>query len=172
MQTPIKTLRLHLIPCDADILSSAIEGNESLAAKLNVSVPEQWSEFGVEALEYAREKLAESKREAGWWTYFPIHTEDNQLIGSGGFAGSPSPQGTVEIGYEIIEAYRGKGLATEMVKGLVRHAFEHKRVHTVIAHTLGKENPSTSVLRKCNFDIVAEINDPDEGMIWRWERRR
>ena len=34
----IKTANLKLIPCDIEILNTAIQGNENLAKKLNVNV--------------------------------------------------------------------------------------------------------------------------------------
>lgn len=164
----IETKSLRLIQCDIDILKAAIAGNEPLANKLGVTVEDNWTEFGVAALQYSCNKLS-AKDESGWWTYFPIHRQDNKLIGSGGYKGKPTPEGTVEIGYEIAPAYRNRGLATEMTQGLIDHALKNGSVTSVIAHTLGQENPSTNVLRKCGFKKVAEINDPDDGLIWKWE---
>jgi hypothetical protein len=42
-------------------------------------------------------------------------------------------------------------------------------VSVVCAHTLAKENASTKVLTRCGFRKTAELDDPDEGPIWRWE---
>ena len=165
----IETQNLKLIPCDTDILKSAIKGNKVLAKKINVTVPEDWTEFGVSALQYALDKLTESQEERNWWTYFPVHKQDNKLIGSGGYKGKPTTDGTVELGYEIAPNYRNRGLATEMTKGLIENAFRDERVKLIIAHTLGRDNASTKVLQKCGFEKVREINDPDDGLIWRWE---
>ena len=167
--TIIETDNLKLIPCDTKILESAIKGNEFLAQKLKVSVQDNWTEFGVGALQYSLDRLIASAEENGWWTYFPIHKEDNNLIGSGGYKGKPTTEGIVELGYEIAPGYRNRGLATEMTKGLIENAFKDKRVKLIIAHTLGEENPSTNVLQKCGFEKVLEINDPDDGLIWKWE---
>jgi [ribosomal protein S5]-alanine N-acetyltransferase len=168
----IETQKLKLIPCDADILKAAIEGNEILANKINVNVQENWTEFGVVALQYSLDKLKESEEEMNWWTYFPVHKLDNTLIGSGGYKGKPTADGTVELGYEIAPNYRNRGLATEMTKGLIDHAFSDDRVELIIAHTLGQDNPSTRVLQKCGFDKVEEINDPEDGLIWKWELKK
>jgi RimJ/RimL family protein N-acetyltransferase len=168
----IETKNLKLIPCNTDILKSAIEGNTTLANKIHVTVQDNWTEFGVGALQYSLNKLTESEEERNWWTFFPVHKQDNQLIGSGGYKGKPSTDGTVELGYEIAANYRNRGLATEMTKGLIENAFGDERVKTIIAHTLGYDNPSTRVLQKCGFEKVKEINDPDDGLIWRWELKR
>jgi [ribosomal protein S5]-alanine N-acetyltransferase len=168
----IETENLKLIPCDTEILKSAIQGNEILANKINVTVQDIWTEFGVAALQYSLDKLTESEEEKNWWTYFPVHKQDNKLIGSGGYKGKPTTQGTVELGYEIAPSYRNRGLATEMTKGLIENAFRDERVKAIIAHTLGQDNPSTKVLQKCGFEKVKEINDPDDGLIWKWELKR
>jgi RimJ/RimL family protein N-acetyltransferase len=168
----IETKNLKLIPCDTEILKSAIEGNEILARKINVTVQDNWTEFGVGALQYSFDKLTESEEENNWWTYFPVHKQDNKLIGSGGYKGKPATDGTVELGYEIAPEYRNRGIATEMTKGLIENAFRDERVKSIIAHTLGQDNPSTKVLQKCGFKKVEEINDPDDGLIWKWELKR
>ncbi len=168
----IETENLKIIPCDKEILKSAIQGNDILAKKIKVTVQDNWTQFGVAALKYSLDRLTENEEENGWWTYFPIHKQDNKLIGSGGYKGIPTADGTVEIGYEIAPDYRNRGLATEMTKGLIENAFKDKRVNKIIAHTLGQENPSTKVLQKCGFEKVQEINDPKLGLIWKWELKR
>jgi [ribosomal protein S5]-alanine N-acetyltransferase len=171
MQTIIDAGPLELIACDASTLEIAISGNEALAAHLGVSVPDNWTEFGVPALQYALDKIISSEEEKNWWTYFPIHKRDNKLAGSCGYKGKPV-DGIVEIGYEIAPEYRNKGLATELANALVKNAFSFPDVHAVTAHTLGEENASTKVLSKCGFEIVEEITDPDHGLVWKWEVRR
>jgi RimJ/RimL family protein N-acetyltransferase len=168
----IETEKLKLISCDTEILNAAIQGNEILAKKLNANVQDNWTEFGVGALQYSLDRLSESEDEKDWWTYLPIYKQDNKLIGSGGYKGKPTNEGTVELGYEIAPDYRNRGLATEMTKGLIENAFKDERVKTIIAHTLGQDNASTKVLQKCGFKKVEEINDPDDGLIWKWELKR
>ncbi len=168
----IETKSLKIIPCDIEILKSAIQGDLFLSEKLNVTIQENWSEFGVGALQYSIDRLSENEDEKNWWTYFPIHKQDNRLIGSGGYHGKPTTDGAVEIGYEIASSYRNKGFATEMTKGLIENAFNDERVNVVVAHTLGEENASTKVLQKCGFVNVEEVDHPDDGLIWKWELKR
>lgn len=168
----IETQNLRLLPCDPEILKTAIEGNEQLEQLLQVTVADNWTEFGVVALQYSLDKLSAGNEESGWWTYFPIHKQDNKLIGSGGYKGKPTPEGMVELGYEISPEYRNKGFATEMTQGLMSNALLDANVKLIQAHTLGEENASTKVLTKCGFKKVEEINDPDDGIIWRWEWKR
>ncbi len=165
----LETENLKLLPCDTEILRAAIEGNEILAKKINVSIQEDWSEFGIGVFQYSLDKIIENDDENGWWTYFPIHKNDNKLIGSGGYKGKPTPEGTVELGYEIAPNYRNQGLATEMTKALIENALKDIRVKNIIAYTLGHENASTTVLQKCGFVKINELIDPDEGLVWKWE---
>lgn len=169
---PIETTNLILIPCDADILNCAIQGNPCIAEKLNVTVPDDWTEFGIGPFQYCLDKLTASEEETGWLTYFPIHKRDNKLVGSGGYKGKPTPEGTVEIGYEIAAAYRNRGLASEMATGLINRAFEDPKVSSILAHTLREENPSTRILKKNGFEKVEEIYDPEDGFIWKWALKR
>jgi [ribosomal protein S5]-alanine N-acetyltransferase len=168
----IETKNLRLISCNIDTLKEAIAGSENLARKLGVTVPDPWTAFGTGPLRHAIDRLSKNKEESNWWGYFPIHKQDNKLIGNGGYKGPPTPDGTVEFGYEITPDYRNRGFATEFAKGLIENAFKDNRVKLLIAHTLGHENPSTNVLRKCGFEKAGEMNDPDDGLIWRWELKR
>jgi len=168
MPHTIETERLLLISCNTAILEQALAGNEALEGYLRVNVPAQWTEFGAPALNYALEKLKQSEAGKNWWTYFPIYKPDNTLIGTCGYKGPPDEQGEVEIGYEIAELYRNKGLATELAKALIDNAFRLGAVSSFLAHTLGEPNASTRVLTKCGFQKTGVIEDEDEGPIWQW----
>ena len=163
------TNRLHLIPATPSLLKAAIKGRGLFAEALLAEVPAHWTEFGTGPLQWALDKLTEAPADAGWLTWFPIYKEDNLLIGSGGYKGQPNDAGEVEIGYEIIPAYRGRGLATEMAHALVKRAFSFNAVSKVLAHTLAQPNASTAILIKLGFIHTAEFENEEDGLIWRWE---
>jgi [ribosomal protein S5]-alanine N-acetyltransferase len=163
----IETKSLTLIACDKTILINAIEGNDKLGKLLNIKVEDNWTEFGLGPLQYSLGRLSEDIQEMGWLTYLPIK-QDNKLIGSCGYKGKPTVNGSVEIGYEIAPGYRNKGLATEMTEGLISHAFANSSVKIIYAHTLRQENASTKILSKFGFVRIGEVNDPDDGLIWKW----
>jgi len=77
-----------------------------------------------------------------------------------------------EIGYALVPAYRGRGLATEAAQGLVDYAFSHPNVNTVDAHTLAEENPSTRVLERLGMKHIDTVQDPDVGDVWHWSMNR
>lgn len=166
---PIVTERLWIIPCDASILEAAIRSDEALGDRLGVEVPAFWTEFGNGPLEYSLERIRKNPEETGWWTWLPVHKEERILIGNGGFKGRPDEYGTVEIGYEIELDHRGHGYAQELAAALVKRAFSFPEVKKVIAHTLAETNPSTTILSRIGFVKTGEVDDPDDGLIWRWE---
>lgn len=65
-----------------------------------------------------------------------MHKPTNTLIGLGGYAGPPTSDGSVEIGYSIAPSYQRQGLATELTLALVDFALANPGVSRVLAHTL------------------------------------
>jgi RimJ/RimL family protein N-acetyltransferase len=108
------------------------------------------------------------------WTlgFAAVHRVSATVIGSCGYKGPPDPDGVVEISYGTDPDYRGKGYATEAAQALVRYAFGNSRVRVVRAHTIEKANASTRVLQKCGFRYISEVIDPEDGLVWRWEKHR
>lgn len=163
----IRTARLELIPADAPILRAVVEGAGSLSDLLGVNVPEGWPEYP----ESYRHALAVFERDPSilpWWTHVFVDRAAGALVGSGGYSGPPTPEGVVEIGYEIAPAYRGRGLATEAAFALMSFAFEHPEVRVVEAHTLAMVNASTRVLEKIGMVFSGAQDDPAEGIVWVW----
>jgi len=106
-----------------------------------------------------------------WRLGFSIeHRTDGGKVGTCAFKGPPA-NGVVEIAYGIEPELRCKGYATEAAEALTNFAFD-QNVRTVCAHTLPEANASTRVLAKCGFQYVGEVIDPEDGLVWRWERRR
>lgn len=168
----ITSKNLNIIACDQLILEAAIKGNNELSVCIDAIVPENWSQFGARALQYSLDKLKSSENEKGWWSYLPIHKNNNTLIGLCGFKGQPNENGQVEIGYEIKEEYRNKGLATELANSLIDHAFNFENINMILAHTLGETNASTKVLSNCGFEKTEDIDGKDLGILWKWELKR
>ncbi len=171
MRYSIETPRLYLIACDTEIIEAVLKGNSEIQTLLNLTIPEVWTEFGVQEFGYVREKLKE-KDQKNWWTYLMVLKEGNILIGSGGYHGKPDENGRVEIGYETAQKFRGMGFAKEMAQALIKHALNFPEVKVIQAHTLAEENASVSVLRKCNMQKIQELSDPEVGKIWQWELKK
>jgi RimJ/RimL family protein N-acetyltransferase len=115
------------------------------------------------ALEFTLERLAEGPDQAGWWMYFVVLVESEEgrtLVGSGGYKGPPSADGTVEVGYGIVSDHQRRGYASETVRALLHRAFALPQVHRAIAETLPELAPSIGVLNKCGFRLIGEGSEP------------
>lgn len=160
----IRTERLELTPATDDLLAAALEGEGPLAAGLGAIVPPSWPPEFLDppALEFTRDRLAESTDGGDWWMYFivlPSAAGERVLIGTAGYKGPPA-DGTVEVGYGIVTDHQRRGYASEAVRGLVARAFKVPEVRRVIAETLPELTASIGVLRKCLFELIGEGSEP------------
>jgi [ribosomal protein S5]-alanine N-acetyltransferase len=165
--TTIHTPNLTLQSCTIPHLQALIEGASAFESKFGVKVVEGYLEF-PEALPYSLKQLQSGAPET-WMSYLFIHTADHALIGMGGYKGAPDTEGMVEIGYGIAPAYRGRGYAREAAQGMIDYAFRQPAVEKVWAHALAEPNASVAVLKRCGLTMIEELEDPDEGKIWRWQ---
>jgi [ribosomal protein S5]-alanine N-acetyltransferase len=101
-----------------------------------------------------------------------VERASGTTVGSCGFKCPPDSDGAVEIAYGLAPEFQGKGFATEAAAALANFAFSHDQVRLVRAHTLPEVNASGKVLTRCGFRRVGDYMDPDDGLVWRWERSR
>ena len=168
----INTTRLHLIPFGKEHYDAILANdNKTLGNLLDIHTPSSWTEFtdAVDALPALIGFFEKLNGDDRWGSYFIIHAEDRQLIGTGGYKGAPGEDGFVEIGYEIRHAYRNAGYATEAAMAFILFARRQAGINGVKAHTLPEENHSVKVLRKCNMEFKGIFTDPGDGEVWRWE---
>jgi [ribosomal protein S5]-alanine N-acetyltransferase len=106
------------------------------------------------------------------WVYgfSMVHRDTDTIVGTAGFKGPPSAEGVVEIAYGVNPEHQGKGYATETAQALTDYAFASGKVRVVRAHTRPEPNASTRVLTKCGFRHLGEVIDPEDGLVWRWEK--
>ena len=111
--------------------------------------------------------LRENPDADGWAMWYFILRDvpggKRLAIGNGGFKGKPSADGTVEVGFSVIESYQRQGLATEAVSALLGWAFIHPEVSRVIAHTMPDLAPSIRVLVKIGFRFTGKGSE--EGSV-------
>lgn len=118
-------------------------------------------------------RVAEATEADPWLHGFAlIHRATGATVGTAGFKAPPDAEGAVEIAYGVEPEHRGNGYASEAAVALTAYAFGNDHVNVVRAHTLPEPNASTRVLAKCGFQNVGEVMDPEDGLVWRWEKRR
>lgn len=121
-----------------------------------------------EVLVQTVDMLTRDPRPDPWGSY--IAYDGEAPVGMCAFKTAPDPAGTVEIAYMTFPVHERKGYATAMAQALAAVAVEAK-ASLVIAHTLPEENASNSALRRNGFAFAGETIDPEDGLVWRWERR-
>ncbi len=153
----IQTKSLQLIPQTREDVRSSIEQMK----------PQERKEVSAAWL-----ALLDGSRPADPWIhgFALVHRDSGIVVGRCGFKGPPDADGVVEIAYGMNPEHEGKGYATEAAGALVSFAFRHGQVRVVRAHTLPEANASTRVLTKCGFQRIGEVIDPEDGLVWRWER--
>jgi RimJ/RimL family protein N-acetyltransferase len=156
LTTDIHTTSLRLVPhTPADI-----------RAQIEAMVPDQRAQVSPDWLARAYAATAPDP----WILGFAIvHQANDAVVGWCGFKGPPAEDGIVEISYGVALEHQGRGYATEAAAALVAFAFHREDVRTVCAHTLAATGASTRVLTKCGFQLVGQVVDPEDGLVWRWE---
>lgn len=141
---------------------------EEVHASIEAMTPAERAELSADWL-----ALLHASTSADPWTHgFSLVLRDSEIVvGSAGFKGPPA-DGVVEIAYGLSPEYQGKGYATEAAEALTAYAFDSGKVRVVRAHTLPESNASGRVLIKCGFRHIGEVIDPEDGLVWRWEKLR
>ena len=163
--------QVRLLPATEPLLN-ALNDSRALFGKLVGSpVPDGWPEF-PEAIGFTLKHLeTASEADREWSMQFFVDRASGRLLGSGGFAASPSGR-TVEIGYEIAPEFRGRGFGAAAARALVGRAVASGEVDHVLAHTRPGPNPSTGVLVSLGFEHTDDRADPEVGVVWEWRWTR
>jgi ribosomal-protein-alanine N-acetyltransferase len=153
----LRTKNLKLVP----------QSLEEVLAMVEAMAPSEKAEVSADWLARLR---ASTPPDPWMLGFFMVHLDSNTVVGKCGFKGPPDAAGVVEIAYGVSPEHQGKGYATEAAQSMTDYAFSSGKVRVVRAHTLPEPNASTSVLTKCGFRHIGEVIDPEDGLVWRWER--
>ena len=97
-----------------------------------------------------------------WWIHQIV--VDGVVVGDIGFHGPPSPEREVEIGYTVVPAWRGRGVASRACALILQQAWRDG-ADTVVAETDDGNVASQAVLLRNGFerrpDGVFVINCPE-----------
>jgi RimJ/RimL family protein N-acetyltransferase len=92
---------------------------------------------------------------------FLLHrSEDDVVVGEIGGA-FVDEEGTIEIGYAVVESQWNRGYATAAIEALVAKAQEAPGVRRIVAHTPLDRPQSGRALEKSGFAMVRETEDAD-----------
>ncbi len=94
---------------------------------------------------------------------FLLHrSADDVVVGEIGGA-FVDEQGTIEIGYAVVESQRNRGYATAAIEALVAKARADTEVRRIVAHSPLERPQSGRVVEKAGFTRVREMDDADEA---------
>ena len=93
-----------------------------------------------------------------WYAMWMIEKTDGTHIGDLCFKGLNENENP-EIGYGVLDEFRGQGYATEAVKLALKWAFDHPEVVAVEAESDPDNAASQRVLKKCGFLANGEIGE-------------
>ena len=146
-------------------LDLVLESTESVLARIEALSPADRAEVSAEWVARMR-----NTPPSPWTHGFAIvERESGATVGACAYKGPPDADGVVEIAYGVEPAYRRRGYAKEAAAALVDYATE-AGVRLVRAHTRPDNDASVRVLESCGFDWLGEVMDPEDGLVWRWER--
>lgn len=162
---PINTERLYLLPATSKLYILELHDRPTFASTLNAHVPEEWppDQITPEVIEDFIERIQARERKL-WSFYWILRQKDSEqpiLIGSGGFLAHKN--GILEIGYSLLDAYHGRGYATEAVQSMMQWAFSSLKSDSIVAYTYPHLKASIRVLEKNGFILKGE--GPEKGTI-------
>lgn len=147
----LETERLTIIPCTEEMISVLAEQNYANGPQVSDHLT----------------KLKENPSLLYWGPWLAVLNSDGTIIGDLGFKGAPDDEGSVEIGYGLLENYWHKGYATEAVGALMDWAWEQD-VRKVKAETLPDNPGSIRILEKIG---VKEVIRSEEMVYWEMTNR-
>lgn len=89
------------------------------------------------------------KNECIFWAV--SRREESALIGAICLWNFDIPKRTVEIGYELLERFQGKGIMGEVIVQILKYAFDVMGVEFITAFPSGKNPSSVRLLEKLGF---------------------
>ena len=160
------TPRLQILAASRALLTAELQKPHYFPALLGAVLPADWSTAQVPrpALEQSLELLTAGGRDAaGWHGWYALRKADDTaprtLVGAASFAGRPDTAGTAEITFAIAADWRGQGLGTELVAGLVQQAADTNLVSRLVAHPAADNAAAQQVLLRNGFGPTGPAAD-------------
>ncbi|MFO0773685.1 MAG: GNAT family N-acetyltransferase [Nitrospiraceae bacterium] len=144
--------------------AAAHKDHQTLSDLLRATVPAAFPPPLMEdAMEYLAHAVEQNPQDRAWWNWFVVLKSvetGNTLIGCMGFKGKPTPDGSVEVGYSILDEFQGHGYATEGIMALIKWALQNGAT-SVAAETYPEDTASLRVMEKCGMKFVGPGSEPN-----------
>ena len=162
----LRTARLDLVPGTVALYEDELAAPGHLGERLGAQVPPGWppGEHDHAAVEFFLSRTREDGDAAsGWYAWYIVFRgagdEPAALAGSIGYFGPPR-EGVVEIGYSVVECFRGRGIASEAIAAMATRALAVPGVERVMAQTAEDNAPSQGALRRAGFHDAGPGREP------------
>jgi [ribosomal protein S5]-alanine N-acetyltransferase len=157
---PVGVARLMLA---GQLRSEVVKGHQAATSRWHREYPMLDSVDAIAMLFAAHRAMTGTVKESpAWWIHQII--VDGVVVGDIGFHGPPSPEREVEIGYSVVPAWRGQGVATRACSLILQQAWQDG-ADTVVAETDDGNVASQAVLLRNGFrrrpDGVFAIDRPE-----------
>src|SRR5881397_1101624 len=161
--------RLEMIAATPEMIRAEIHDRVGFTRLVKAQVPPGWPPpLNDERSQQWTLQFLISNPDAVGFGYWYIALLDpraggTSLVGIAGFKGKPTPDGTVEVGYSVMEDRQRNGYGTEAAAALIAWAFEHSEVRRVVAETYPHLRPSIRVMERNGMSFLG--SGSEEGVI-------
>lgn len=163
---PIPTARLHLVALPLPVLEALLARDRaSAAALLDFPLPASWPGSDDDfLLGLRRDQLRADPDTAPWLLRAMVRRDARpEMLGRVGFHAPPDADGTVEIGYSVLPAYRRLGYAREAVTAALAWAAGQPAVRRLRASVAPDNAASRGLLERLGFVQVGTQWDERDG---------
>jgi ribosomal-protein-alanine N-acetyltransferase len=122
-----------------------------------------------EVVEQGLSMHANQPPERPWGIYLGVDGTTGQIVGTCGFKGDPSEDGTVEFAYFTFPLYEQQGYGTDLVQSLLAMARSASNIVLAVTFTPPREYSATRILKKIGMRFAGPVDVPAGGTVWRWE---
>ena len=151
----IRTARLALVPIAPDVARAVMAQEwDAVERALGTPFPPEWRGDGWGWLAAQASEGAHDDRFLAWGNrlLFAVGS-GGPVLGEAGFHAPPGEDGWVEIGYQVVTAFRRRGYAEEAGAALIAWARE-QGVAGVVAAIDPTNEPSQNLVRKLGFRVA------------------
>jgi Acetyltransferases, including N-acetylases of ribosomal proteins len=161
----LHTERLTLIPVTYSILEDVSKGGKTELEKIGIFTDGNWpTKDDWDIIPIILKEMEKTKTPSGFEFWIIVRDKDKKILGDIGFHGKPDEDGSVEIGYGLVEDERGKGYGFEALNTIIAWAKSHPDVKTIKADCLIDNYPSIRILTKAG---MKEVSRDEELIYWR-----
>jgi ribosomal-protein-alanine N-acetyltransferase len=168
----IITSRLELASMSPSFLEALLSGRQFIAEGIGrLALPRGWPDEHDER--WLRVRLQEMRDDPllqPWLARAMVLKRDRlrPMVGHIGFHGAPK-DGSLELGYTVIQQYRRQGYAFEAALGMMDWASREHGISRFLVSISPENQPSLALADKMGFKRIGEQVDPEDGLEYVFE---